>query len=259
MKNRGVARASWILAAGWSLLLVTQLSDAKDGVLRVTCSNVIKGAIERLLPAYERTSGRQVEITYGASSELKRASEGGEAFDLAILTTGVIEDLIEQGKITAGTRTGIAQSNLAVAIRSADKSDISTAAGMKQRLLSAKSITYSKDGGGVAAIQRMIESLGITAELQSRIVPQTEAGRAAKSVALGEYELAFAPLTEIVAARGAQVLGLFPAEFQSPLAISSGVSAMANDAEGARALATFLITPASMKVLEASGMAPLPK
>jgi molybdate transport system substrate-binding protein len=183
---------------------------------------------------------------------------------VAILTTGVIEDLMKHGIITPGTRTAIAQSNLAVAIGSgARKTDISTAAAMKQRLLSAKSITYSntysKDGGGVAAIQRMIESLGITADLEPKIVPQSEAGRAAESVARGENELAFAPLTEIVAVRGAQVLGLFPAEFQSPLAISSGISAKTADAQGAGALVNFLMTPASMKVIKASGMVPIPK
>ncbi len=259
MEKRRIAKTSCILAAGW-LLFSAQPGTAQDAVLRVTCSNVIKAAIERLLPKFERASGRHVAISYGASAELKRAIEGAAPFDVAILTTGVIEDLIKHGIITQGTRTAIAQSNLAVAIGSgAPKTDISTAAAMKQRLLSAKSITYSKDGGGVAAIQRMIESLGITADLQPKIVPQTEAGRAAESVARGENELAFAPLTEIVAVRGAQVLGLFPAEFQSPLAISSGISAKTADAQGAGALVNFLMTPASMKVIKASGMVPIPK
>jgi ABC-type molybdate transport system substrate-binding protein len=121
------------------LLLFASFASAQTTELRVICSNVIKAAVERLLPAYQRESGQRVSVKYGASAELKRSLEAGESFDVALLTTGVIDDLSRRGIIAAASRAG-------------------------------------------------------------------------------EDELAFAPVTEIVAAPGAQVLGLFPPEFQRPLA-----------------------------------------
>lgn len=228
---------------------------AQAPVVRVLCSNVIKEAVERLRPVFERESGQRLAITYGASAELRRTAEGSQPFDLALLTTGIVDDLSANGVILTGSRTAIAQANLAVAVRAdAPKSDVSTAAGMRQRLLGARSITYSRDGGGVPAIERMIAALGIATQVQSKIVKQSAAGRAAEAVALGEEELAFAPLTEIVAVQGVQVLGLFPDEFQSPLAIASGVGAHAANPSGARALAQFLLTAEAMRVIEATGM-----
>jgi len=131
---------------------------------------------------------------------------------------------------------------------------------MRRRLLDAASITYSRDGGGVAAIERMIEALGIKEPLKNKTFPQATAGRAGESVAAGEYELAFAPETEIVAAPGAQVLGLFPPEFQRPLAITAGVSANASSpTAAAAAFVNFLRTRAAMTIIEATGMAPIEK
>lgn len=250
------ARAFWLLAT--ICVLSAESIGAQSTDVLVLCSNVIKEAVERLRPAFEKSSGRRLVITYGASAELRRTALGGAPFDLALLTTGVIDELIKGGVVAAGSRVDIAQANLAVAARlGTPASDVSTAAGMRARLLSAASLTYSKDGGGVAAIEGMLKRLGIAAELQPRIVKQEAAGRAAEAVALGEQELAFAPLTEILAAPGAQVLGLLPEEFQSPLAIASGLGAAARNADGARALAAFLVTADSMRVIEATGMAPL--
>jgi len=242
------------------LLVFASSASAQTGELRVICSNVIKAAVEQLLPAYQRESGQRVSITYGASAELKRSLEAGDSFDVALLTTGVIDELSRQGIVAASSRTGIAQANLAVGAKTGSpKADVTTADGMRRRLLDAASITYSRDGGGVAAIERMIDALGIREPLKNKTFPQATAGRAGESVAAGEYELAFAPVTEIVAAPGAQVLGLFPPEFQSPLAITAGVSARAHNPAVASAFTTFLRTPGALKIIEATGMAPIDK
>lgn len=228
---------------------------AQDKELHIICSNVIRGAMEQLIPQFERSTGRHVIVHWGASIELKKGIESGEAFDVALLTTGILNGLAKSGSIAPESQHNIAQANLGVGMRSGGaKTDIGSAAAMKQRLLAAKSITYSKDGGGVAAIQSMLSRLGIAAELQARIVQQEVAGRAAESVAQGENELAFAPVTEIVAVPGVEVLGLFPAEFQSPLAITSGISSKTRLPKYAEEFAHFVVNPNSLKVIEASGM-----
>ncbi len=209
--------------------LFAQSPAAQNAGLRVICSNGIKGAIGKLLPQFERAFHRHVAIEYGASAVLKRTIEGGEAFDLAILTSAVIGELTKEGNIAPGSKV-IAKSNLAVGIRAGTaKTNIDTPAAIRRRLLAAKSITYTKEGASTAAINVMLKQLGIADQINAKTVFQTASDRAEESVADGQNELVLAPLSEILTVPGIEVLGLFPKEFQNPVVMSAGISAHAAD------------------------------
>jgi len=258
MKTKSIAFAVPVFVAGF----VWQIPQAQPAgaEIRVICSNGIKGAMDKLVPEYEHKSGRHIAIQYGASAVLKRTIEGGEPFDLAILTPGVVDDLVKDGKIAAGTGTDVARADLAAGVRAgAPKTDISTPEAMKRRLLAAKSITFAKEGAATAAINKMIERLGIGEQLKSKLVLQTESGKAEETVAAGENEIVFGPVSEIIPVSGIEVLGLFPKEFQVPLIMTAAVGAKAQDAEGAQAFVKFLASPAAAGAIKASGMEPVGK
>lgn len=228
--------------------------------IRIICSNGIKGAMDKLIPQYEQKSGRHIAIQYGASAVLKRTIEGGEPFDLAILTPGIVDNLIQEGKIAAGTHTDIATASLAAGIRAGTpKADISTPEAMKRRLLAAKSITYAKEGAATGAINKMFEQLGIAEQLKPKLALQTVSGKAEETVAAGENEIVFGPVSEIIPVSGVEVLGLLPKEFQSPLVMTAGLGAKAQDREGAEALVKFLTSSAAAGAIKASGMEPVGK
>src|SRR3984957_18452441 len=239
------------------VLLSARQAPAKDPDIRVLCSNGIKAAMEALIPEAEHATGRTIAIQFSSSAALRRSIEGGEPFDLAILTPGIVDDLIKAGKIQAGSHVDLASAALAVGIRAgAPKADIGTPESMKRRLLSAGSITYTKEGAASAAMASMLRSLGIQDQLTSRTTLQTEPGRAAETVAKGEHELVFAPLSEILPVHGVAVLGLFPKEFQAPVVMTAGVAAGARDADGAKALITFMRSSRVAPAIKASGMEP---
>ena len=148
------------LVTGFVLLSARQ-APAKDPDIRVLCSNGIKAAMEALIPEAERATGRTIVIQFSSSAVLRRSIDGGEPFDLAILTPGIVDDLIRAGKIQAGTHTDLASAALAVGVRAgAPKADVGTPEAMKRTLLAAKSITYTKEGAASAAIASMVRSLG---------------------------------------------------------------------------------------------------
>jgi molybdate transport system substrate-binding protein len=210
--------------------------------------------MEKLLPGYERSSRRHVTIEFGTSVELKRAIEGGRPFDVAILTPAAIDDLITQGKIASGTRADLAKAGLGVGIRAgATRSDVSTAAALKRRLLDAQSITYAKEGASTAAFKDMLQRLGIADEIAAKTRLQTVSGRPSASVADGENELVLAPLSELHV-NGVEVLGRLPAEFQAPLVMTAGIGAQAAHAAAARAFVRFFTTGAADASIRASGM-----
>ena len=88
----------------------------------------------------------------------------GEAFDVTIITTEAIGDLIKQGKLTGASRTDVGRSELGIGIQAgAPKPGIRTPEALKKTLQDAKSITYPQDGASRGSIEKMFERMGIAA------------------------------------------------------------------------------------------------
>src|SRR4029450_4265070 len=91
---------------------------------------------------------------------LKAEIEKGVAFDVAILSAPITEDLVKQGKLVAGTRADIARSGAGLAVkRGAPKPDISTTDAFKRTLLDAKSICYVEQGATGIYLKALLERL----------------------------------------------------------------------------------------------------
>lgn len=249
------------LVAGLLLPLLTVdvagVQSAADAPLRVLSSNGIRAAVERLLPDAERTIGRRISIRFSSSAALKLSIDQGEAFDIAILTPDMVEDLIRSGRIEAGTRRDLASVDLAVGVRAGSpKADISTPDAIGRRLLAARSLTWTEGGAASAANFAMLDALGLREPLAARIVLQRVPGTAAETVARGEHELVLLPLSEIQGVPGVAVLGLLPAPFQRPIVMTAGIAARTRAPGAAAALVTFLTSAATARALEAAGMKP---
>jgi molybdate transport system substrate-binding protein len=252
--------APWLALLGMGCLALSYAAESDKGEVRVLCSNGIRVAVEKLTPEAEKIIGRKISIEFSASSMLKKSIEGGAPFDLAILTPGIIDDLSKSGKIVSGSHTDIASADLAVGVKaSSPKADISTPDAIKLRLLAARSLTWTDGGAAGGAIIGMLKALGIQDQVQSKIVLQKAPGRASESVAGGENELVFAPISEIVTVNGVEVLGKFPKEFQSPVVMTAGIGAQAKDADGAKALVKFLTSAKAVPAIKSTGMDPAKK
>ena len=245
-----------ILACG--MAFTAQRSFGQSGQIRVLCSNGIRAAVQQLTPAAEKVIGRKVVIEFSASTYLKKEIDAGEPFDVVILTPGIIDELVNSGILARGSKTGIATSDLAVGIKAGSvKSDVSTPDGMRKRLLAAKTLTWTDGGASAPAMVAMFLALGITEQVKAKSVLQKTPGRPAQSIAEGENELMFGPVSEIQTVKGVEVLGKFPREFQKPAVMTAGIAVHTKDAEGARKLVAFLASAEAVQALKASGMEPM--
>lgn len=225
--------------------------------LRVLCSNGIRVAMERLLPDAERAIGRPLSVRFSSSAALKQSIDQGEVFDVAILTPELVDGLIRNGTLRAGTRRDLAAIDLAVGVRTgAPRADISTPDAIRRRLLAARSLTWTEGGAASAAIFAMLDALELREPLAARIVLQRVPGTAAETVARGEHELVLLPLSEIQSVPGVAVLGVLPAPFQRPIVMTAGVAARTRAPGAAAALVTFLTSATAARALEAAGMKP---
>jgi molybdate transport system substrate-binding protein len=238
-------------------LITTLAMRAEAADITVLASNGVRASLEELAPHFEHMGGHKVTFAFGLAAALKRQIEAGEAFDLAVLTSAGIEDLIKQGKIDGASRTPIARSGVGLMVRSgAPKPDLRDADALKRALLSAKSLTWAKEGASGAYFATVLQKLGIAEELKPKLNLAADGPGAAGKVASGEAELGVLLLNEIMAHKGVDVAGPLPAALQSYTVFHGGVSAASKNAAAAKAFAEFLTTPEARGVFKAKGQEP---
>lgn len=238
-------------------LLATQTTPAQETELHVVCSNGFRAAMEKLLPRAERAAGRKVNIEFGASRNLKESIDQGKAFDMLIVTPQVIDELIKEGKVSAGTKTDLAASKLGVAVRAgARKPAVGTAQAIKRTLLAAKSIGYVKVGAGTPAFLDMFEKLGITNALRDKTVFQAGAGESMKNLAAGKIDIALALISEIVHVPGVELAGRIPEEFQRPVVMTAAIASATKNREACERFIHALTGPSAGAPIREAGMEP---
>ena len=237
------------------LLALTVATSASAADIKVLCSNGLRAVIEDLVPKFETVTGNKVLLQYEPSTQLKKRIDAGESFDLAILTTTLIDDAIKAGKLTADSRTVLARSGLGLSVRSGvKKPDISTVNKFKSALLNAESITYATQGASAQPFEVLVAKLGITSQIKPKYNLRNTASEVGEAVSTGVVELGVAPVSEILPVRGVDLVGPFPKEIQSYVEMTGAVSASAKSGDAAKALVAFITAPSNMMVIKAKGM-----
>ncbi len=243
-------------AVGFTMLLAAHV-PAGAAEIRVISSNALKTTLEQLAPAFEKATEHKLAFTWGAAVPLKADIEKGATFDLAVLTTAAIDDLIRQGKLAAATRAALANSGAGVAVRKgAPKPDIDTVEAFKRALLNAKSVAYVEQGGTGIYLKALLQRLGIADALKDKLKLLPPENPAAKAVANGEAEIGMTQISEILPYTGAELVGPFPKEIQLTTSFAAAVGANARQAEAANALIKFLTAPSAAPVFKAKGLDP---
>jgi molybdate transport system substrate-binding protein len=232
-----------------------QAADVAADHITVLCSNGLKAVLEDLIPKFERSSKHAVAAKYGLAAALGQRIEAGEAFDVAIVTPAVMDNLIGHGKIAADTRTTIARSGLALAIRTGGpKSDISTSDAFKRTLLNARSIAYAKEGASGVAFAALIQRLGIADDVRAKSRLTATGEEVSAAVVNGDVQYGVLPVSEILPVKGEEMLAPFPPDLQSYIVMVAGVNAATAHAAAGRELVAYLTAPAALPVIKAKGM-----
>jgi molybdate transport system substrate-binding protein len=219
--------------------------------IKVLSTNALKTVLEDLGPKFEQSSENKLTITWGTTTQLKTQIEEGAAFDAAVVTDAVADDLIKKGKLA--TRTALARSGIAVAIKKgAPKPDLRSADDFKKMLLSAKSIAWVEQGQSGIYLRGLFERLGVAEQIKNKLISVKAAGQA---VADGEAEIGFTQISEVLPYAGAEVGGMLPPDIQ--LFTNFVIGMRDKDSKPAEALVKFLTTPAAAAVIKLKGLEPL--
>jgi molybdate transport system substrate-binding protein len=236
------------------IALLAQGVAANAAEVKVMSGAAMRGAFGELLPQFERATGHKIVIEYGAGTTFRKQIEAGEAFDLVIIDSSAVDELIKQGKITGDTRADIVRAAIGVAVREgAPKPDISSVDAVKNTLLSVNSFTYAPDALYGRQLAEAFDRLGIAEQLKVKTRPNALA-RVAPALAAGEVELAIAGIPTLLSTKGVQIVGPLPGELENWLVNTAGVSAAAKEPDAAKAFIKYLATPEAAAVIRAKGM-----
>lgn len=237
--------------------LLVAASTAQAAELRVLSGNGARAAVRELCTQFERATGNTIRLHFEVNADLKKKIEAGEAFDVAVLNPPVIDALIKEGKLVAGSRADIGRSGLGLAVRAGTpRPDISSVQGFRRTLLAAKAVAYPGKGASGLYFVSLLDRLGIKAEMQGRLRPMA-AEDTVEVVARGEADMVVVVATRITGVPGVDFVGPIPEELQTKIGFAAGLSASAKERDAAKALIRFLTAPAAAATLRANGVEPI--
>jgi len=248
-----------LLGVAMVLMAAGAPRGAAAAEIKVLTAGAFKQVLLVLVPDFEKQTGHKVILENDTVGALTKRIEGGEAFDLAVLTPAAVNDLSTKGKFVAGSRTNLGRVGVGVVVKEgAPKPDISSVDAFKKTLLAAKSVAYIDPAAGGSSgiyVSGLLDKLGVAADVKpkAKLIP---GGAVAEHIARGEAEIGIHQISEILPVKGITLVGPLPADIQNYTVYAAGLGANGKESEAAKTLLKTLSGPAAADVLKSKGMEP---
>jgi hypothetical protein len=178
--------------------------------LRMFVPAAIRTVMDRLASRLEAEVGVRLIQEVELNPLIPERIRAGELYDIGLTNPSYAKTLIEDGLADGGSHRAFGRVSLAVARKGEVHGQIiADSLGIDALLRSAQSIAYTGAGTSGRTYLDVIERMGLT----DSVLPRSHAmagGVPAVSVATGNYELAIAPLTTVIATPGVVPVAVFP-------------------------------------------------
>jgi molybdate transport system substrate-binding protein len=229
-------------------------TTAAAAEVKVLTAGAMKQVVLALQPEFEK-QGHTLVVDNDTAGALRKRIEGGETFDLAVITPGVIDALA--GKVVPGTKTSLARVAIGVMVpKGAKLPDISSVDAFRRALMEAKTVAYIDPASGGSSgiyLDKLFEKWGIADQIRAK-AKLKRGGYVADLLVSGDAELGIHQISEIVPVKEVVLVGPLPAEIQNYTTYAGAVSATARDAAAAKAFLDLLAGPSGAAVLKDKGM-----
>lgn len=234
-------------------------STEAQGPLKVLTAGAFRQVVDTMVPGFEKQTGQKVVIDNDTVGALAKRIGGGEQFDVAIVSPGLVDELVKKGIMADGTKTLLAQVGVGVMVRAgAPRPDVSTADKFKQAVLAAKTVAYSDPATGGSSgiyVAKLFDRMGIADQVRPK-AKLKQGGAVADLLVSGEAELGIHQISEILPVKGVTLIGPLPKELQNFTVYAAGIAAKSAHAEKAKALVKWLSGPSAVEVYKSKGMEP---
>ena len=246
--------------AAIAVFLLAQAALASAAEIKVFSTVGVKSVLEDLVPKFEKATGHQLAITWSTASLLAKRVQAGEQADALILIKGNLETLQKEGKIVPGTDVIFSKSIFAVGVKAgAPKPDISTPDALKQALLASKAVSYTDPAtGGASGVYtaKQIAKMGITEQMKGKTKHPPSGGFSGSLLVDGQADIAINSKPELLSVPGVEVVGPLPGDMAYTVIYAAGVQSGSAQADAAKALVKYLMSPEAQAVFQAKGFDP---
>ena len=225
--------------------------------LRVYSSNGVRIVLQEMQPRIEAAVGKPLSFEFSTARTLVQQLADGAAFDVAVLTPALIDELIDAGRVAADSRIDVARVGIGVGARQGTPArSVATLDELRSTLLAAGSVAFGANGQSRQTNEASFAALGIADDMRAK-VRLTGPGEAPVLVAAGEVDLVLTLISELLREPGVQFLGPLPAEVQAYIRFAAGTSAGTHDRAAAAAFVRALSTADFAAALERHGLEPV--
>jgi len=243
-----------------TLLASIAAMPARAAEIHILSAAAMQTVFANIAPAFEQAAGRRLVFTYTTMGAITERVLKGETADLVVGSTASMTRLVKEGKIDPHSTVEIARVGVGLVVPTGTaKPPLRSVDDFRNALLAAKRVVYADPAGGGAAgihVAKLIERLGIAAELR----PKTKYGAGGDvfevTLAHGEGTLGLTQMSEIVGRPGGEFVGALPEELQNYTGITVGTPSGAARSAPVAAFIEFLRSPAAASAILARGMQP---
>lgn len=239
------------------LILLAGAANAKD--LKILTGAGMSMPVRQLAADYALRTGTKVDVVSDTAGGVQKRMEAGEAFDLVIGTTAVLDTLTKQQRVSA-QHSNLARMVAGIGARKGTpKPAIADAAAVKATLLAAKSITYVDPAmGGITGVffLSQADKLGIGQEVRAKAVLKANGTGVAAAIAGGEAQYGVTLISEMLPNAGVTVWPL-PDELQMSTIYTAAVATHAQNAMDAAAMLDDLRGPKGHDASLKAGLQPV--
>ena len=229
-------------------------TTATAAEIKVFSTPAATAALKAAVPDFERATGHKVVIDFLNIAGTRGRINAGESFDVAVVSPKAVGELEQQGKLVKGASLNLGRTGLAlVGHKGLVRPDIGTAESFKRTLLNAKLVAYSATGESGIGFLKVLDKMGISAEMKPRI---RSSSNMASVVESGEAEIGITGVGAGLTYTQLEFIGPLPAAVQEYVYMAAGVSSNAKAGEAARALLQYLGDPAVVRLMSARGLEP---
>ncbi|MES2471634.1 MAG: substrate-binding domain-containing protein [Pseudomonadota bacterium] len=242
-----------------SLILLAACLSAQAKDLKILTGAGMSMPVRQLAGEYAARTGSKVDVVSDTAGGVQKRMESGEAFDLVIATTTVVENLTRAGKV------GSAHSNLARMVagigarKGTAQPAIGDAAAVKTTLLAAKNISYvDPASGGITGVffLSQADKLGIGNEVRAKAVLAKNGTGVAAAVADGSAQYGVTLISEMLPNPNVTVWPL-PEQLQMTTIYTAAIATDARNAMDAAAMLNDLRGPKGRDANLKAGLQPV--
>ena len=227
--------------------------------IKVLSAGAVKRGVSKIAREFERATGIQVTVEFTTAPDLRKRVAAGEVADVFVAPPAAMDEFQQQGKIVAESRAFVGRSRMGIVVHAgAPAPELSSTAAFTKALQAASAVVHNKASSGLYAA-KLIEKLGLAAELAPRVVVVDTGAAIMEYVAShppAAIGLAQISEVKVMIDKGCAVklAAPLPDEIQNVTSYDAAAHVSSRSPGAARELAGRLTSDAAKKIFAATGI-----